>query len=102
ASVGGRAIPERLAIEPDLACLIVLEEIDATKQRGLAAPTAADERHHLTVGDVEINAVQHADGAERFLQPANRDHTRAPAKPLRARCRSSRRPSRSMPKHITK
>src|SRR5262249_38628487 len=101
-AVGARPIPQRLPIEADLAGLVLLEEVDAAQERGLAAPAAADEGHHLTVGDVEIDPVQHLDCSERLLQPANGDHARTPAKPRRARSRSSLRPSRSMPKHITK
>ena len=84
-AVGARAIPERLAVEPNFARLVRLEEVDTAQERGLAAAAAADERHHLAVGNVEIDPAQHSDSAERLLEPANLDHARSPAKPRRAR-----------------
>src|SRR3989454_12742404 len=102
AAVGCRAVPERLAVKLDRARIVLLQEVDARKERGFAPSAPADERDHLAVVDLQIDPLQHADAAERFPQPANGDHVRASAKPFSVKRRSSRRPRRSIPKHMTK
>src|SRR4029077_21210257 len=102
AAAGRPAITERRGGAPGLAGVILLQEVDAAEERGLAAPAPADECDHLALADVEVDPLQHPDAAERFPQPADGDHARSPAKPFRARWCSSRRPSRSIPKHMTK
>jgi hypothetical protein len=55
---------EGFPVEPDLAAVVLLQEVDAPQERGLAAPASADERDHLTVCDVQVDALEHRKAAE--------------------------------------
>ena len=59
---------EQLAVEADLAALIILQEVDAAEQRRLARSARADDRHDVARKDVEVDAAQHGARAERFGQ----------------------------------
>ena len=62
------AVAERLAVEPDLAALELLEEIDAAQQRRLARAARADDRHDVARKDVEVDAAQDRCVSERLRQ----------------------------------
>ena len=60
-------VADLLAVDPDRAAIVGLEEVDAAQERGLAAAGRADDRHHLAALDVEVDAAQHRRRAEGFL-----------------------------------
>src|SRR5436189_6403562 len=71
APIAGCGKAQPFTIETDLAVLIVLQKSDAAKQCGLARSARADERHHVTLANVETDAAQPAEHAERFGQAAD-------------------------------
>ena len=64
---GGRVAPGPLTTWPPSAIVPasgVREACDQPQQRRLAAARGAEDRVELAGGDVEVDAVEHADGAE--------------------------------------
>ena len=78
----------------DLARGDVLEAGDHAQQRGLAAAGRPDQHHELAVGNVDADAVQHLDRAERLAHVAdvNGRHSCSPFR----RVRIARQPSVSV------
>ena len=71
-SFGGTLFTTRAA-DGDLAGGDVLQAGDHAQQRGLAAARGADQHHELAVGDVDADAVQDLDRAERLAHVADVD-----------------------------
>ena len=65
-AIAARTIPDRLAVDADLACLEILEEIDAAKQRGFARSARAQDDDRIALFDAERHAFQHLEIAVRF------------------------------------
>ena len=55
-----------LAVDRQRARRDVLEPGDQPQQGGLAATRRADEHHEFAGPDIEVDALDHLDGAERF------------------------------------
>ena len=62
-------VPARdlLAVQEDRACVDPLEQVDAPKQRRLAGAGGPDQADDLVLADVEIDAAEHLEGAERLV-----------------------------------
>ena len=58
---------ERLALPAHLAAIGLDESGEDLQQRRLAGAVLADQRVRLALGDVEADAAERVDGAERFL-----------------------------------
>jgi hypothetical protein len=58
---------DAVAFEPDLAALDLLEPVDAAQKRGFAAARRADEADDLMLVHAQIQAVQHLDRTELFV-----------------------------------
>ena len=67
----GNNDPDGLAIEDDVAALILLEQVDAAQQRRLARAAGADDRDDIALVEVEIDALEHLGRTELLGQPAN-------------------------------
>ena len=67
------AIADLDAIDPDAALVVLLEQVDAAQQRGLAAAGWPDDGDHLAAMDVELDPLQHAVVAERLADVADAD-----------------------------
>jgi hypothetical protein len=59
------------AVGRDGARLIRLQPVDAAQERALAGAGAADDRHHVALGDVERDAFEHLVGAKALPDVTN-------------------------------
>ena len=74
------AVAERLAVEPDLAAVEFLEEVDAAEQRGLAGTAGADDRNDVGGKHIEVDAAEDRLRPEGLLQALDgEDRVHAPA-----------------------
>ena len=62
------------AVHDNLAAGRLFKIIDAAEQRRLAAARRTNNYDDLFFRDIEIDALQHLDGAERLFQIPNADH----------------------------
>src|SRR5262249_13518849 len=62
-----------LAVDPDLAFGGALEEVHAAQQRRLARAAGPDDRHAFAARDLEVDALQHLEGAEALVQVDDAD-----------------------------
>ena len=85
--VGG----DLVALDDDPAGVDRLEQVDAAQERRLARSRRADEADDLVLGDVEVDAAQDLERAERLVQALDRA---APRRVHRARRRPPARPAR--------
>ena len=60
------AIAHGLAVEPDLAGIELLQQVDTAQKRRLAGTAGADQRHHVGRMDIEIDPLQHLVRTERL------------------------------------
>ena len=65
----GRAELGRLAVDPDLALVRVVEAVDDVHQRRLAGAVLAEQRVHLALAQVEVDAVVRDDAGEALRDP---------------------------------
>src|SRR5205823_2912187 len=83
------------------------EQVDAAQERALARSRRADEANDLVLGDLEIDAAQDRERAERFVESAD-PHRRGPwaghlrARDHRARAASCRRRSRATSQSVSR
>ena len=91
------------AVEEDLAVVDRLEHVHAAQQRGLARPRRSDQRDHVALSDVEVDAVEHGGVIERLEDAAELQFEERCARrrrigfarhaivvaPVRRRCRAS-------------
>ena len=67
-----RAVADGLAVEDDVAALILFQQVDAAQQRRLARAAGADDRDDVAPVEIEVDALEHVDGAEPLGQAADR------------------------------
>ena len=65
----GRAELGRLAVDPDLALVRLVEAVDDVHQRRLAGAVLAEQRVHLALAQVEVDAVVRDDAGEALRDP---------------------------------
>ncbi len=65
-----RALPQRLAVQFDLATARPLEAIGAAQQAGLAAAVGADQPQQLAIADVQVDALEQRHAGRRATRPA--------------------------------
>ena len=64
----GFAPADALAVDPDLAAGRALEKIHAAQQGRLARAAGSDDGDALALGELEVDALQHFQGAEALMQ----------------------------------
>ena len=70
------AVADGLAADRDLALLVLLEQVDAAQERGLARAAGADDRDHLAFLDLEVDPFQHLGRAEALVDVVRAQHRR--------------------------
>ena len=76
------------AVDEDAAIVDRLEQVDAAQQRRLARPGGADQADDLVLGDVEVDAAQHRDLAERLVDVLEPERAHIATAPTWRRLRS--------------
>src|SRR5579884_2738732 len=71
------AVADELAVHVDTAIVDLLQVVDAAQERGLAGAARADNHHHLSPADSEIDAVQDNEIAETLDDPLGAHHLRS-------------------------
>ena len=61
-------VHEILPVEPDVAGIGFLQQIDAAQQRGLAGAGRADDAHDLAAVDLQVDALEHVEVAEGLFE----------------------------------
>ena len=84
-----------VVVQADLAALDRLEAVDAAQQGGLAAARGADQADHLMRLDVEVDALQHLDGAVALVDVLDLDQGHQPPRVRRWSRSSSRSTQRA-------
>ena len=74
APAAGEAIADRLAVDHDLALVVLLEQVDAAQQRGLARAAGADDRHDFALADLEVDALEDLGRAEALVDVVRAQH----------------------------
>ena len=64
---------DRLAVEEDLALVGPVEAGEDVRERALAGAVLAEQRVHLALGRLEVDAVVRDDAGEPLRDPAERD-----------------------------
>src|SRR5262249_39030708 len=67
-------------VDPDLAGLDGLEEVEAPEQRALAGAARPDHDHHLAPGDVQAHVVEDVEPAEVLVDVADLNQPGASAR----------------------
>src|SRR6516162_10259956 len=74
AAVPVNAIADRLAVDCDRPTLVLLEQVDAAQQGGLARTARTDHHDDLAGADCERDVAQHLDRAEALVQADDVEH----------------------------
>jgi hypothetical protein len=79
------AVPDQLAVDPDVPAVDLLEVVDGAQQGGLARAGRPQDHRDAALADGQVDALEHLVRPERLVDAADLDHRRQP----REKCRST-------------